>query len=54
VKIQVAPSRDRDLGKVSQTLADALISEKINTKAELIPELEKSPDVINVIVGDKW
>ncbi len=54
VKVQIAPSRDHDLGKVSRALTGALVSEKIDTKTEVNAELEKTPDVINVIVGDKW
>ena len=54
VKVQIAPSRAHDLGKVSRALTGALVSEKIDTKTEVNAELEKTPDVINVIVGDKW
>jgi len=53
VKIQVAPSRDRDLGKVSHTRG-CFDFRKDQHESRAYPGTGKKPYVINLIVGDEW
>jgi hypothetical protein len=54
VHILFAPSRSGDIGVIARKLAEALNAEGIEALAEPDPtELEKTPDVIYLIVGSK-
>ncbi len=53
VRVEVAPSHAAQLRAIADRLASALSAEGIPCKTMEVPEREKSPDAIHIVIGKK-
>jgi hypothetical protein len=53
LSIQVAASRNADLGPIAVAIANAITAEGIHTAPETTPDLDATPDAFRLLVGSK-